>query len=255
MNAREPVFFFVHLQKTAGTSLVFRLRHHFGREGVYPRDSDKTDPGAVISVDHLSARWRDDGESIRVITGHFPLCTTEVLGGAFTTLTVLREPVERTLSYLRHHKDFEADDDRTIEEVYADPFRFHGLVHNHMVKMFSLNADEMTAGMLTRVEFADAHLERAKKNLASVDMVGVQERFEEFCTELERRYGWDLGPPTVMNRTQSIDVPDAFRDRIVDDNALDVELYEFAVRLVRERRVSATGEAAPDRARGTRPPG
>ena len=39
---------------------------------------------------------------------------------------------------------------------------------------------------------------------------------------------WDLGPPLFANRTQPVEVSDAFRARIAEDNAYDVELYEFA---------------------------
>ena len=79
------------------------------------------------------------GDEIRVVTGHFPLCTTELLGAQFITLTILRDPVERTLSALRHHREkTPADSERSLEEIYEDPFRFE-LVHNHMVKMFSLS--------------------------------------------------------------------------------------------------------------------
>jgi len=124
---------------------------------------------------------------------------------------------------------------QTLEEIYADPFRFHGLAHNHMVKMFSLTPDEMSAGMLTHVEFDDLRLERAKQGLASVDTVGLQERFEDFCDELSSRFGWDLGPPQVANPSTLVDVDPEFRARIAIDNAADVELYEFARDLVDRR--------------------
>ncbi|MGH8984203.1 MAG: hypothetical protein ACRDY6_10070 [Acidimicrobiia bacterium] len=222
-------FFFVHVQKAAGTSLVFRLRRHFGRAAIYPPEADKGDVAAVISVEHLLARWRTDAATTRVVTGHFPLCTTELLGGGFTTLTVLREPVARTLSYLRHHKQLTPEDrDRSLEEIYDDPLRFHGLIHNHMVKMFSLTADEMTGGVLTRVDFTPDRLERAKENLAAVDVVGVQERFDELCSDLTSQFGWNLGASTHVNRTEPVDVPESFCRRIAEDNAMDVELHAFA---------------------------
>jgi hypothetical protein len=222
-------FFFVHVQKAAGTSLVFRLRRQFGRAAIYPPESDKDDVAAVISVEHLLARWQSDAATTRVVTGHFPLCTAELLGGGFTTVTVLREPVARTLSYLRHHKQLTPEDhDRSLEEIYDDPFRFHGLIHNHMVKMFSLTVDEMTDGALTRVDFNADRLERAKENLAAVDVVGVQDRFEELCSTLTSRFGWNLGPSTHVNRTEAVAVPESFCRRIAADNAMDVELYEFA---------------------------
>jgi hypothetical protein len=237
-SADDRRFFFVHIQKAAGTSLFTRLHRMLGREAVYPDDTDGelTTVAPQMVPEQLVARWAVRGDQIRVVAGHLPLCTTELLPVEFTTMTVLREPVERTLSYLRHHRLLVAEDrDKPLEEIYDDPFRFHGMVHNHMVKMFSLTTDEMTSGMLTRVEFTPDRLARAEEQLATVDVVGLQEDFDGFCDELEARFGWDLGEPVVANTTAPTDVPPALVDRILEDNALDVELYDFARRLVSER--------------------
>ena len=222
-------FFFVHLQKTAGTALLKRMKEQFGETPIYPDRTDGILPDAILVWEHLAERFATRRDEIRVVTGHFPLCVSELLGGPFTTLTVLREPVERTLSYLRHHRVLlQEDRDTPLVEIYEDPFRYQGLVHNHMVKMFALTPETMTAGALTPVDFERHHLELAKERLATVDVVGVQERFEEFCAELERRFGWDLGPPLFANRTTPFEVSEEFRARIAADNALDVELYEYA---------------------------
>jgi hypothetical protein len=241
---RDPQrFFFVHVQKTAGTTLLIRLFEQFRPEQVYPDDSDGDKFGIMpqMNVDNLLERWPLRRDEVRVVAGHFPLCTAELLGDPFTTFTVLREPVERTLSYLRHHRKLTpADAHLSLEEIYEDPLRFDRLVHNHMVKMFSLTTEEMTGWVMTTVDFTPAHLDRAKARLATVDVVGLQEEFEPFCAELEARYGWDLGPPVVANDTPHEPVSDAFRARIAADNALDVELYEFARELVAERAGTAT---------------
>jgi Sulfotransferase family len=246
MSGQSDRFFFVHVQKTAGTSLIKRLAHTFGQAGVYPNKTDGEIVSCVISVEHLLSRWRARNDEIRVVSGHFPLCTTELLGADFTTLTLLREPVERTLSYLRHHRVLTpAERDRPLEAIYDDSFRFHGLVHNHMVKMFSLTPAEMTGGMLTRVDFTPERLERAKERLAGIDAIGLQEDFDEFCVELTRRFGWRLGEPLHANRTEHFEVSDAFRARIAEDNAMDVELYEFAKRIRERRRAQATASNGP----------
>jgi len=235
-------FFFVHMQKTAGTALRLRLMNHFGERAVYPtKQVDGTDiVKLVLSIDHLRERLAARGDEIRVITGHFPLCTTELVGGGFATLTLLREPVERTLSYLRHHRENEAaDHHKSLEQIYDDPFRFHGFAHNHMTKMLSLTPEEMTDGMLTRVEFGRDRLERAKEALARLDAFGLQERFEDFCDELSARFGWGLGEPEVVNTSAPVQVPDRLRARIAEDNASDIELYEFAEQLLATRVVGA----------------
>jgi hypothetical protein len=221
-------FFFVHLQKTAGTALWRRLRAQFPPEAVYPGPDDGAPPDTVLSVAHLRERWARRRDEIRIVTGHFPLCTVELLGAPFVTLTVLREPVERTLSYLRHHRaTTPADAERPLEEIYEDPIRFQ-LLHDHMVKMLSLSTDEMTDGALTPVTFDAERSARARAAVDTMDVVGFQEDFDAFCRELEERFGWDLGDPVFMNRTEAVEVTPAFRARIASDNAADVELYEYA---------------------------
>jgi hypothetical protein len=223
-------FFFMHLQKTAGTALWRRLRQQFAPEEIYPSPDDGQPPATVLSVDHLVGRWAIRHDEIRIVTGHFPLCTVELLDAPFSTLTLLRDPVERTLSFLRHHREMTPSDrERPLEEIYDDPVRYE-LVHNHMVKMLSLSVAEMDDGALTHIEFSRARLERAEARLAEIDVVGFQEDFEAFCVALTERFGWELGPAVFMNRTEPVDVPNALRARIVRDNALDIELYDFARR-------------------------
>jgi GT2 family glycosyltransferase len=246
-SERPPRWFFVHMQKTAGIALRHGLINHFGERAVYPtRGVDGTNPTQLVtSTDYLRERLAARGDEIEAITGHFPLCTVDLLEGRFMTLTLLREPVERTLSYLRHHRKEEpADRDKSLQEIYEDPFRFNSFVHNHMTKMLALAPAEMTDGMLTPVELDSGHLERAKEALSGIDAVGLQERFDDFFDWLGARFGWRLGEPQTLNTTDPVDVPQSFRDRIADDNALDVELYEFAKQLSPSRSVRRSFDVA-----------
>lgn len=220
--------FFVHLQKTAGTALFRRLRHHFGVEAVYPRPEEQGTPEAVLDVDLLRRRLDEEGDALRCVTGHFPLATVDLLGGDWATFTILRDPVERVLSFLRHQREVESRfQGWDLDRVYDDPVTSSGLVHEHMVKMLSLSVEEMTAGALSPVVIDDAHLEAARRNLAErIDVVGLQEHFEDFCADLEATFGWDLGEPVFMNRTAPADVPPGLVERIAADNPRDVALYE-----------------------------
>ena len=88
--------------------------------------------------------------------------------------------------------------------------------------------------MFTRVELDRDHLERAKEALAGIDAVGLQERFEDFCDELVAalRVATSASRRSV-NTTDPVEVPEGLRARIAEDNALDIELYEFAKRAAR----------------------
>ena len=220
-------YFFVHIMSTGGGALRRRMMSHFGDAAVYPtKGLDGTDPIKLnISIDHLRERLEARGGQIRVITGHFPLRTAELIDGRLTILTLLREPVERTLSRLRRQSARR----KPLEEIYDDG---HGLADNNMTKMLSLTPAEMKASLFTPMELDRDHLERAKEALAGMDAVGLQERFEDFCDRLAARFGWCLGEPEVVNTTAPVEVPESLRARIAEDNALDVELYEFAKQLL-----------------------
>jgi hypothetical protein len=222
-------FFFVHLQKTGGTALFQRLRECFGPDAVYPGPADRGSVEAVLSISHLLRRWDDDRGALRVITGHFPFATTAVLGAPFATFTVLRDPIERTLSLLRRRQAIEARfDGLELDAIYEDE-ALQPIIRNHMVKMLSLRPDELVDVPLTEPFVADAaHLDAARQNLAAIDVVGIQERFDDFCGALEARFGWDLGAPRFANRTTPRPASDELRRRIAVDNARDVELYEHA---------------------------
>jgi hypothetical protein len=234
--AKPERFFFVHMQKTGGVSLYVRLQREFGEEAVYPNASDGGPVAAApqLMLPVLLDRWAARRDRIRVVTGHFPLCTAELLDGEFRTFTIVRDPVERTLSHLRHHRrTTPADADLELERIYEDPGNFKHFIDNHMVKMLSFRAEELRpSAMMTPVDLDAGRLRVAKSGLEGMDVFGLQEDFENFAQRLERLYGWRLGPVVRENSTPPEDVPASFRRRIAEDNRLDMELYEHARELL-----------------------
>jgi hypothetical protein len=244
-------FFFVHIRKTAGTALRMRMINHFGEAAVYPTwGLDGVDTvKMMLSVDRVRERLAARGEQIKVVTAHLALCQVELIDGPFTTLTLLRDPVERALSSLRDDRERNpAFQHMRLEEIYDAGGPYRELEHNHMAKVLTLTRTELAqlekllalppaeipARDAPLLEFNRDHLERAKRRLSEIDAVGLQEQFEDFCEELTVRFGWRLGAPERVNATAQVEVSDSLRTRIAEDNALDVELYEFAKRLVRD---------------------
>ena len=234
--AQPTRFFFVHMQKTGGVSLYMRLQRQFGEAGVYPDETDG-DPATIspqLMVPVLLERWKARRDQIRVVTGHFPLCTRDLLDAEPRTFTILREPVERTLSYLRHHRaTTPGHGELSLEQIYEDPGNFKHFIQDHMVKMLSMRSGEMTDGMMTVLSLDPGRLRAAKGALDAMDAFGIQEDLEGFARRLEGLYGWRLGPPVYENVTEHDDVPPSFRRRIAEDKRLDMELYQHARKLLR----------------------
>jgi hypothetical protein len=231
-------FFFVHLQKTAGTSLVLRLRRQLGPGAVYPMAEHRAVDRSNTDVDMLRDVFEERGDDIRAVVGHFPLCTVDLLGVPFTTITVLRDPLPRTLSFLRHRREKLPDRaDASLRELYGEPRTLHALIHNHMTRMLGMTADQMTNGMATMVPHDEGLLRRAEEGLERIDVVGLQERFGDLCADLEARFGWDLGEELRANATSPDpeEIDDWFELQIRNDNDLDFRLYQYAVDLVARR--------------------
>ena len=68
-----------------------------------------------------------------------------------------------------------------------------------------------------------------------MDDFGLQEDLEGFAARLESSFGWRLGPPVHENVTRPTEAPGSFRQRIAEDNRLDMELYQYARKLQRRR--------------------
>lgn len=232
-------YFTFHLQKTAGTTLRDRLRGSFKPRGIYPHMSDGPDIlSAIIMLSHLEKRWKKRGDEIRLVHGHFPLSTTNVLGVPFTTMSVLRPPLDRTLSYLRHQREVvPADKDKSFEEIYDDPIRFHSIIRNHMTRMFGMSVKQMRRFDGCYGDLPDTKwlLDRAKKGVASLDYLGVQPEFETFWKELATHEGFDIGATRNSNATKPMEAPEHLKERIRADNKMDFELYDFAIDLIKKR--------------------
>ena len=193
-DRRTRRYFVAHMQKTAGTTLRDRLRASFTDDEIYPNRTDGPDPRiAVISVEHLQERWAVRGGEIRLLTGHFPVRTVELLDlrrAPFVTMTVLRDPVDRTLSFLRHQAERRqrgATADTPLEEIYDDPFRFEAMIQNHMTRHAVARTRRDGTGR-RRAHEGPVHARTARasprrRSPASTSS-GCRRRFEEFCGEL-----------------------------------------------------------------------
>jgi hypothetical protein len=258
----EHRFFFVHVMKTGGTSFVFQLLRNFAPDEVYPdialdrRSPTDAEPYASLSaLANLSPERR---AAIRVYTGHFPLVARELMGPGIVTLTLLRDPVDRAVSVLKHFKRlWPAYRELSLDAVYDDELVFRHFVEHYQTRMFALTAADGTRAFASAVDFDTLHdalgdpgrraaalgpdavvrvdaaaLARAKENLASIDVLGISEEFDAFVTALRDGYGWWPAGETYDPRANVSDEPwvasAALRARIERDNTFDRELYEYA---------------------------
>jgi hypothetical protein len=236
MNTRaDPRFFFIHIMKTAGTTFTWQVLANFDQEEVYP--SKRLDADMLLSkfrIDLLAALPPERRRRIRVYLGHFPFEAHRLLAMELVTLTILRDPIERTISFL---KQYQRHSGLALEEIYENPVVFSCLIHNHQAKIFAMTREMLSpAGIYETLEIDERQLKIAKENLEQVDIVGFQERFPEFLQAMVERYGWRLAEFPDLNvslESEGSGISRSFRQRIAEDNAADVDFYEHARRMWR----------------------
>ena len=210
----RPVMAFVHIQKTAGTSLITILRNSFGIGHLEVRTLDRS-ADAVFGAADLAVVLRVS-PWVKSICGHEIIEPTAHLPDRFLPYTILREPVARTLSHFED-KQRRGREPPGLEDFLADPEN-----HNFQVRKIAGGED----------------LEKAKRLLAEAYLfVGVQERFDESVRALAALAPWRMDlryqPSNVF---ESREIRDRLRTdpevmaRFRDINGLDTELHEWVSR-------------------------
>ena len=190
-------------------------------------------------VDRVRALSPEDRRRIRIYSGHLPFAVAKMVQADFT-LTILRDPLERTLSLLRQLQRNRARmRAMSLEEIYDDPMVFGLLIHNYQSKLFAMTLDDKLESHLDVLDVDDARLEVAFGHLESVDVLGLTNAFGCFTEELRRRFGWRIGDVRDRFVDKSPSPASAsLRSRIVADNQADIAFYDRARQIV-ERRARA----------------
>ncbi len=238
-----PLDIFLHIPKTGGITMYQILRHNYPPESiwkVYPASWEDLQQAVNALPEERRAR-------LRLLTGHIPYGVHTLLGRPARYFTILREPVERTLSYfyyVRSHPDnpqYAQTRHMSLEEYIESGL----LLDNGQVRWLA-NIQLDTGFQKT----TPAMLETAKQNLKTLVVIGLLERYDESLLVMKRvlEWRWLWYRKHNVNRRKHIyrQVPERARKRILEIHALDVELYRYAQMLF-ERQIARFGRMTVQR--------
>lgn len=236
----DPPFLFLHIPRTAGTTLNRLLERHFPPESVlslYSREDFARH--AAIDPDHLAR--------LRLIEGHVLLDDYErftFYGAPVRAFTFLREPVARVVSeyhFLRtwpkqHLYQLLVEQGISLSQYVTSDhklLRYKG--SNFMTRVLSgLDPDHRP----------DEALDLAKANLRDRFVVfGLAEAFDASLLLLADALGLtDLlyERQNVLRRPPATRATDGERELVASRNRLDTALFEYATDLFAQR-VAAKG--------------
>jgi Sulfotransferase family len=238
MIAGTPTYFFMHVMKTGGTTFVQHMTANFPPEAVYPGPQRGPERRlAYYMIDELRGISPERRRLIRAYTGHFPFVASQLMA-ADTVLAILRDPVERTLSLLRHCKRYHKRMvDMTLEEIYDDGWVYPLFIHNYQAKLFAMTSDDKLESHLDVIDVDGRRFEIAMANLERVDVLGLHDHYPQFLETMREEYGWTIGDvPDLRVSTEQWEAPPHLPERIAADNAADMALYEHARQLYDRRR-------------------
>jgi len=236
-------YFFIHIQKTAGTSLRRHLLANFNREEIYPPPPDGGSKNQMLSA-YLAGGFLCDippdvQARFRLFHGHMAFAVSKRLSfdEPMKTFTLLRDPVERTLSVLGQKKRNRPEFAKaSLEQIYDNEEIFPGQILNHQTKIFAVPVDSDILEGFRPFHVGEEEFERAKKHLEMVDVIGIQEDMPAFLRALSSRFGWTILDEDVReNVGNKQKVSPGLRQRIAEDNAIDIEFYRYARQLIEQR--------------------
>jgi exonuclease VII small subunit len=244
---------FIHLPRTGGTAVQHHLEAIAGRANV-----------ARVGLPSNFLEQLDDLRSSPIVVGHFFYPVLRLIQGA-AVATVVRDPVERSISVWEHARWHPSHPDQrlrasreihSIDDFAEDPY-LGGQVRNNQTRFLGAEWDleaivaalesgamalQEAVDLLAEAGFAPADtvmLERAKRRLERMLVVGVTEELSGFVRVLDSRMGFVSGvaltpvnaapPEFVAHRGATYD--DATRQRLAELNSLDAELYMLARKL------------------------
>lgn len=211
LTSLDARLYFLHIPKTGGTSLRLMLEQQLSFAEICPFRNRLDITGPI---------------SYELVSGHFPYWLCKKLDPEFEKafkVTILRDPIERYLSFLRAKKRSDGFSD--LESVFklsqSSDQRFKvGLIDNALCRNLSSNP----------ILEGKALLESAKKNLEKIDWVLFFDYFEEDVIDLFQHLGITIEAKEIpkINTTIKEAVSDELLDKIRQIHLLDIELYKYA---------------------------
>ncbi len=232
--------------KTGGTSLRgMLLESVLQPHELAPYMPDADEQARLVFHVINPYRFKDkiprDLAPIRVIAAHYPFLAYQIHPPPLITFSLLRDPVDRAASHLRH---IQRDDhpNRPFEELYEDKQIFDDYLYNLQARAFVFDESDDAPSLMNRTfDWDEERLKRAQENLESLDVLGLTREFPTFAHDLERAFGWKFKRVVHWHdapREQAA-VPDSLRKRMRNDLEYDVRFFEHATRVFEARQKAA----------------
>ena len=225
---------FLHIPKTAGTTLIKILRKQYGRKNTFSIYGNPTS----VAADQFCSLPQEVREGYRLLQGHWPYGMHKQFTGEVAYISVMREPIGRLISeyyYILRTPYHYLHSTLINENVSLDEFLTSDLtveLDNSQLRLLAGCERDVPFGGITSV-----HLELAKKHIEDhFAVVGLMSHFDETLLFYKKYLGWKREPyyhrRNVTSKTKKTNEAGEESLKIIRErNRYECQLYEW----VRER--------------------
>jgi hypothetical protein len=166
-----------------------------------------------------------------VLVGHFPAQVKDELDFEHYSAIFVREPIARSISMLRKEVK---DKGLSIEELISDTDFMDEYIKDAQCRILTAPASlESESGIF---DVNESMLELAKSNLSEFDFVGLYENYDESIRHFDATFKTSLqSRMEKVNESPDVEVPTGIAEVLAPLVAMDLKLYEYAVKLFQAR--------------------
>ena len=173
----EGQYFFLHIPKTAGTTVRYLIYDAFDDSSIYPSLKTLRNNGGSYIIQRDLINNKGILPHNGVIIGHYTYNLVRHLDPSVKTITFLREPIARTISQVKHIIRHEPQyKNSSASEVLT---QCHKRLTNLQSRMLGYQA-------------AKHNVELIIENLSAIDCVGITEQLSDSIDELNALFRWNL---------------------------------------------------------------
>jgi Galactose-3-O-sulfotransferase len=227
--SNDPTVIFVHIGRTAGTTLARILGRTYPRHETHSFPSTDIE-GAVAAFRSLPLEER---ERFRLLKGHIMFGIHDAIPRPFTYITLIRDPVDRLISH--YFYILQRPEHRLHARLSSTGMSFEDFVRSGI----TLETDNWQARSISGMEdefgcCGEDMLKRATQNiLEHFSVCGITDLFDETLVLMHRALNWEAtslyyGRENATDRPRGRDVPRRWIAAVEDQNPIDLELYAFA---------------------------
>lgn|GEM_PF-3402336 len=239
-------YFFLHIPKTAGTSIRQIINDNFEFPKMCPSRAMLAQNNGLYNLPNEILNIPDNKfNNFDILRGHYHYSLAKKFNQPVKIFTFLRHPIDRCISHYKHiMRNMPAGTDINQLILSGEYKIMQNMQLRYVARDYNKNDDELST--LTNVDnCADLtpplnlqDLEQAKYRLKNMVFVGIQEFFNESVAHLTAKFGWVCNNAPELNRSVNAKqkISDEAIEYLTNINALDIELYNFAVNLFETER-------------------